>query len=278
MLKTRGFLLTLAYCVWGLVLFVIFTVAYFPFKQMFDAAFAPRGLSLSYEELRFAFPVGITLSQAKLTLPAYSSTFELQSSETTLRPVLTSFLWARPTLAIESKLYRGSAQVFVSRQEARNIGLWFEVVNVDLAKLNQLSGAAGSVSGLVSSRGELVLDQAGTPAGPGHIDLEAKNVVIRLGTGIFSLSFTTLGGALALDPQKLVVQRLDARGPELALTVQGTIHLARNWALSTVDLACRLDPTPLGRERLGVLMRLLPHPPDNRPYVIRGPVLMPSIT
>src|SRR5579875_3168529 len=208
MLKTRGFLLTLAYCVWGLVLFVIFTVAYFPFKQMFDAAFAPRGLSLSYEELRFAFPVGITLSQAKLTLPAYSSTFELQSSETTLRPVLTSFLWARPTLAIESKLYRGSAQVFVSRQEARNIGLWFEVVNVDLAKLNQLSGAAGSVSGLVSSRGELVLDQAGTPAGPGHIDLEAKNVVIRLGTGIFSLSFTTLGGALALDPQKLVGPRL----------------------------------------------------------------------
>ena len=64
----------------------------------------------------------------------------------------------------------------------------------------------------------------------------------------------------------------------MTVSGSGLIHMGPTVASSMMELTLRISPTVAGRVHLGVLFNFLPHPPDNRPYVFHGPLLMPSVS
>jgi type II secretion system protein N len=267
-----------AYSLWGLLLFLIFTIAYFPYADVLAAKLAPMGLRLSYAQAHFAPPLGVRLQNVKISAAQSARGPGLESRELTLSPALTSLLLGQLALAAGGELYGGHAQVFVARTGGASYSVRFEASALDLAKLARLADTGTSLTGKLSARGLLDLSQAGTGSAMGNLEFSGRNVGIRFGTGILSVTFTELAGAFALKPGVLDVRRLNGRGPELALDAHGAVHLAPSLNLSTVNVTCHLAPTPAGRARLGVFLRLLPHPPGATPYLIRGPLMMPSIS
>jgi type II secretion system protein N len=276
--RRSGRLMTIAYALWGLLLFLAFTVAYFPYGEVLATKLAPMGLQLSYQQARFRLPLGVSLRNVKVLAASPARGQALESQKLTLEPVFTSLLTGRPALAVGAELYGGHAQVFVSRAGPTGYEVRFEALALDLAKLARLADVGASLSGKLSASGLFDLNQGGAASAAGRFQFDGKNVAVRFGTGILSITFTELAGAFAVKPGILDVRRLHGRGPELGLDAQGAVRLAPSLALSTVNVTCQLAPTAAGRARLGVFLRLLPHPPGASPYLVRGPLLMPSIS
>jgi len=276
--KRSGRLILIAYLLWGSLLFVTFTVAYFPYGDVLAVRLAPLGLRVSYQQARFKLPLGVSLQNVKV-IPARSLAGQaVESQELTLEPVFTSLLRGRPALALGAELYGGRAQVFVSRVGSNAYNLRFEATALDLTKLARLADIGASFRGRLSASGRFDLSPGAAMNPIGDFQFSGKDVAVRFGTGILALTFTELAGAFALKPGVLDVRRLHGHGPELGLDARGAVRLGPNLALSTINATCELAPTPAGRARLGVFLRLLPRPPSAHPYLIRGPLLMPSIS
>jgi len=73
------------------------------------------------------------------------------------------------------------------------------------------------------------------------------------------------------------IEKLEGRGPDFSINAHGTIQLAPLLLQSIVDLTVTLVPTSSGTRHFGVLLNLLPHPPGSGPYIVRGPLALPSI-
>jgi type II secretion system protein N len=96
--------------------------------------------------------------------------------------------------------------------------------------------------------------------------------------GLPTLKLGDLDGSARLDHGILTVDALDGSGGDFTVSATGTIRLAPALPDSLVDLRVKLDPTPSGRSRLGILLQMLPHPPGGQPYIVRGHIFAPAIT
>jgi hypothetical protein len=75
----------------------------------------------------------------------------------------------------------------------------------------------------------------------------------------------------------LTIDGLRTFGGDVALNADGTVELSPEWTESALDLRLRVTPDARAAERLGVLIRLLPPRPDNRPYLIGGTLGEPVV-
>ncbi len=64
----------------------------------------------------------------------------------------------------------------------------------------------------------------------------------------------------------------------MTVSGSGLIHIGPTLARSMMELTLRITPTMAGRIHLAVLFNFLPHPPDSRPYIFHGPLLMPAVS
>lgn len=268
--------LGLAYAIFAAVLFVVFMIASFPYARALSVALVPIHLRVSYAGQRPAFPIGAVLEDVRLLdtrQPGRPPLF--QSEQLALGPALSTVI-GRPALSVTAQAYGGRAALAL-RKESRLTGFSFDLENINLARYPLPRDARVKVAGIASARGSLEIDPLGVSQA-GSMNLDIRELALSLGRAMPQISFHNLSGKFQVNRGTLRIDRLAGTGPDMTIEITGTVHLMPTAAQTTVDLTASIRPTAAGRTHLGLLLNFLPHPPDNRPYHIRGPLTAPALT
>jgi type II secretion system protein N len=265
-----------AYALAGLVLFLVFIVGTFPYDQALTGVLMPLGFKLSYQDEHPAFPIGAVLEDVNLISLEQPSTPPLISSESLkLTPGLGTLI-GRPGVAIHADLYGGTAWVSV-RRSGDLTQLFFDLSNINMGSYPLPPQAGASLKGIVSGGGNFAIMDHTASSQQGSLTLDGHDVDFALIKGLPSLRFSNLKGSLQLDGPTLRINALEGSGPDMKVSGSGLIHLGPTVASSMMELTLLISPTVAGRAHLGVLFAFLPHPPDKRPYLFHGPLLMPAV-
>jgi type II secretion system protein N len=266
-----------AYALAALVLFVIFVIGTFPYDQALTGVLMPLGFKLSYMEEHPAFPIGAVLEDVKLVSLDQPATSPLLSSDSLkLTPGL-GILIGRPGVGIHADLYDGTARVSV-RRSANVTELFFNLNNINLARYPLPPSTGIGLKGIASADGNFAIADHQPSSQQGSATLDGRDLDFALMKGLPSFRFTSIKGSVQLDNATLRINSFQATGPDMNVSGSGLIHLGRTVASSMMELTLRISPTVAGRARLGILFAFLPHPPDNRPFLFHGPLMMPSVS
>jgi type II secretion system protein N len=272
-LRERG--MVLSYAIVALVLFVIFMIGTFPYQEALTGALMPLGLEIAATSERPAIPLGAVLENVRLiSLDHPSAPPIVQSESLKLTPAL-GMLIGRPAVNIRADMYGGRVWASVSRR-GDITGLALDLSNIDLSRYPTSPSFAATIKGIVS--GTASFENLGPTINSqnGAFTLEGHDLEYGLIKGFPPLRFSHLKTTCRLDQATLRVNALEGTGPDMTVSGSGVIHLGPTLALSMIEMTMRIMPTVAGRARLGMLFAFLPHPPDNRPYVFHGPLLMPQ--
>jgi type II secretion system protein N len=267
-----------AYVVLGLLVFVLFLVASFPYAETVSSLLAPYKLKLVYQEEHLSPPIGAELENVQLLSDAESpGQLLLQSPDVMLTPTLGSLFLGRPGLSLRANLYGGTVGATL-RHRAAFAALDFYLIGVELSQSAPLRQLGTNLSGRLSGTGSAELRGAQILDNRGRIMFDAEAVVIRIVEGSPPLHLGTMSGNLALDRGTLMLQKIEARGGDLEIQGAGEIQLANDLQESTVNLKFLVSPTASGRSHFGFFLNLLPHPPSEGPFYLSGPLISPSLT
>jgi type II secretion system protein N len=267
--------MALVYALAALMFFVIFTVGTFPYDQALTGVLLPLGLKISYQFERPAFPVGAVLQDVMLiSLDRPSAPPLVRSEALKLTPGLGTLI-GRPAIGMRADMYGGRVRAKV-RSQGNNIGLDLSLSDIDLARYPIPSTLGTMLKGIVSGQADFQDLGPAMNAQKGDITLEGHGVEFSVVKGFPSLRFALLKGSCTIDHATLRINALFGKGPDMTISGSGVIHIGPTPAQSIMVMTLRIAPTVAGRARLGVLFAFLPHPPDNRPYIIHGPLLMPQ--
>jgi type II secretion system protein N len=268
----REHTLVVAYGAAGLLLFFIFIIGTFPYDRALTGALAPLGFRLSYDSEHPAFPIGATLENVQLISLDQPATPLVSSELLKLTPGF-GILIGRPTIGIRADLYGGRVWATVQR-DGDLTGLDFRLTDIDLSRYPIQAQLGTTLKGIISGGGYLAVMRQ--MAQQGSVTLEGHDLDFALMRGLPTIRFSTLKGSFQIDHATVRVNTLEGTGPDMTINGSGVIHLGPTLASSMIELTMRISPTIVGRTRLGVLFAFLPHPPDNRPYIFHGPLLMPQ--
>jgi type II secretion system protein N len=267
--------MALLYALAALVLFVVFTIGTFPYDQVLTGALMPLGLELSYDSERPAFPVGAVLENVRLiNLEQPSAPPLVQSESLKLTPGLATLI-GRPALRVSADMYGGRVRVRVRRQDD-SLALNLDLTDIDLSRYPVSRAIGTTLDGIVSGKVDFESLGPGMNSQSGNIALESRNVDFAPVKGLPPLRFAILKTSCRIDHATLRVNAFEGTGPDMTVSGSGIIHLGPTLAQSMMDMTLRIQPTVAGRARLGFVFAFLPHPPDNRPYIFHGPLLMPQ--
>jgi type II secretion system protein N len=273
----RDHVMAIAYAGAGLLLFIVFTIGTFPYDRALTSALVPLGLKVSYNAEHPAFPVGAVLEDVRLvSLDQPGASPLVQSEALKLTPGLGTLI-GRPGVGINADIYGGNARATV-RRAGDSTNLAFSLTDIDLARYPMSPQYGVNLKGVVSGGGNFAIINRALTSQVGDLNLDGHDLDFGLGRGMPAVKFSNVKGSFTVDHATLRINALEASGPDLALSGSGVIHLGPTLAGSIMQLTLRITPTMAGRAKLGVLFAFLPHPPDNRPYILRGPVLTPSIS
>ena len=274
----RGKPLVALYAIAGALLFVIFLVASFPYGDTISALLAPFQLKLVYQAQRMSPPIGAELQNVRLISTANEpGKLLLQSPTLTLAPTIGSLFRGRPGLRIRVKLFDGIIRGALY-QGAGVLDLNFSLKAVNLAKSDPSWTAGALMSGSVSAGGTAELHGPELPLNSAEMTLSGENIGLQVTQGFPLIHFGAVTGVATLDHGTLTISAAEAHGGDAEIKVQGTIQFADDLPDSTIQMQVSLTPTASGREHFGPLLGLLPHPPEQGPYSVRGPLSSPSIS
>lgn len=263
------------YALAALLLFIIFLIGTFPYDEALTGALTPLGLQLSYGSERPAFPVGAVLENVRLLSVEQSSAPPMiQSEALTLSPGLGTLI-GRPVLRISADLYGGRLRASVRRHDDAT-AIDADLTDIDLSRYPVSRTIGTMFKGIVSGKVDFESLGPAMSSQTGNIILESSKVEFAAVKGFPPLRFATLKTNCRLDHGTLRVNTFEGTGPDMAISGSGLIHLGPTLAQSMIEMTMRIQPTVAGRARLGMVFAFLPHPPDNRPYVFHGPLLMPQ--
>ncbi len=270
--------LTAAYVAWGVILFAAFAVGNFPYQTALSSIATPLGYKVAYDNQRLSFPIGAALENVRLIStvdPAAAIVF--QSADMNLAPSLGSMLLGRPGLRIDAEAYDGRVRATIARTW-NGIAVDFDAAGVNLARYRLAPDYGVRLGGTLSGAGTLAMSEQAINDSTGHLGFTGKEITLKLGGSFASITLTDCDATFKLEGGKLKIERLEGKGPEVALHAQGEVVLAPDLADSVINATLQLEPTPSGRAHLAILLGLLPRPPDSHPYRIRGHILSPSIS
>jgi type II secretion system protein N len=262
----------------ALFTFAAFLVANFPYDDMASTMLAPYGLKLNYRAQHIHLPIGVALDGVDLVSIASSpSQLLLQSPNIALRPTLASLLLGRPGLGLDAEVYRGTLHATVE-QKAGVIGVTFDAHALSLDDSQLLSQFGTLLGGTLSAGGSAQIHGPMLADNNGQATLDGHDVTIEITQGFPLIHLGTVKGQILLENGVLSFQDLETHGGDVESKADGTIQLAADPADSTITARVYLTPTPSGRAHFGLLFHMLPHPPSEGPYEVRGPLLSPSIS
>jgi type II secretion system protein N len=270
-----------AYLAVGLIVFVIFLIASFPYDATISSMLAPYHLRLIYDSQRISLPIGVELIDANLISTGMNQSDPLlQSPELTLAPTLSALFMGHPGLRLRARLYDGVVKTTL-RQHAGIVDLNFDLDEINPALCVPLRSLGAIVEGRVSAEGSAHIVSPNLPDNSAQMSLDARQVVITLvnGLGFPPLELGAVTGAVHLSNGTLAIERARATGGDAEIDAAGAIQLGVTPADSIIDLQFTLTPTPAGREHLGFFLNFLPLRQDpTTPYTLSGPLLQPKLS
>ncbi len=278
-IRQRGKWVIAAYGVFGLAVFVIFIAASFPYGDALSSLLAPYRMKLVYRSQHLSPPIGSRLEDVQLLSTAGPTPqLILRSPHLTLAPALESLFIGRPAMNLAAEIYGGTVRATVyQRGSATN--LRFTLAGISLSESAPLRPLGAKLSGSVSGAGAAELISPALPDDTAQITLDARNVVVEIADGAPPIGLGTVTGMLALENGTLTLHLVQANGGDLEVRAEGTIHLEpEDVAESEIEMRLSLAPTPSGRAHFGLFLKLLPHPPEEGPYDVSGPLLSPNIS
>jgi len=274
----RSHLREVGYGSLGLLLFLLFLAANFPYGEALASLLAPLNLSLTYTDHRTRLPIGAELDGVRLTSTlAPGAPPLLDGANVTLAPTLGSLLLVRPGVHLKAELYGGFLSLVLYRI-GDGIGVAIDATGLDLSRYRKLLQMGVNLRGFLSGTADASLPGIDPTRGDGRIHLAVSHCSVRVMRGLPTLQLGNLDGAAHLDHGLLTVDDLRGTGGDLEVSATGTVRLAPDLQDSQVNLRVNLVPTAQGRRRLGPMLELLPHPPGAQPYLIRGRLAAPAIS
>jgi len=277
----RGRKALAAYIAAGLLGFVLFLIASFPYDATISAMLAPYHLRLTYQRQRISLPIGAELLNVSLS-PAGGGPADplLQSPEVTLAPTMSALLLGHPGLRVTARIYDGMVHAAI-RQYRGIADVAFKVDAINPALCTQLQALGAIVDGRISALGTARIISPALPDNRAQISIEGDSVVLTIvnGIGFPPMALGSVTGEVGFDQGTVTLSHIHAAGGDAELDGGGTIQLGAALTDSTVDLQFRLNPTPAGRDHLGFFLNALPHHDDpSAPYNLSGPLLAPSLS
>src|SRR5579875_2945249 len=267
--------MALLYALAAVVLFIIFTIGTFPYDQALTGALTPLGVELSYDSQRPAFPLGAVLENVRLkNLEQPAAPPLIQSESLKVAPGLGTLI-GRPTLRISAAMYDGRVRARVARRDDTT-ALALDLTDIDLSRYPAARTVGTALKGIISGKQDLKSLGPGISAQAGNVTLEGHNLEFAPVKGLPPLRFTTLRTNCRIDHATVRVNALQGTGPDMTVSGSGINLRGPTVAQTMMDITLRIQPTVAGRTRWGMLFAFLPHPPDNRPYIFHGPLLMPQ--
>ncbi len=278
--RARGFWrahrVKIVYTLAGLLLFLAFIVAWFPYPEALSDALAPMGYKISIGSQGYRFPFGTALHDVTITSAATPGPVILTSTRVVVAPSFISFLLFHPGIRVKADLFGGVIDT-TARPNNGGTALNFGFDGVQLETLKLLTGYGLTASGSLSGDGKAWLTQGGINSATGNADLKAADLKIAPPAPFPAVSLGQGEGSFALADGIVKIANLETHGGDIALTANGTINLADSPNDSTIDIEFTMIPTPDAAARLGPLLAGLPHPPGPQPYHLRGTLAAPAI-
>jgi type II secretion system protein N len=274
----RGKWLIAIYGVFGLAVFVTFVAASFPYSDALSSLLAPYQMKLVYQSQRMNMPIGARLEDVRL-LSTIGSAPELilSSPDVTLAPALGSLLLGRPAISVSADLYGGTVSATIY-QRAGATNLSFVLSALSLAQSEPLRQLGTKLDGNVSGIGTAELKSPLLPDNKARISLDSRDVVVEIADGAPPIRLGTVSGILSLEDGVVTMHDVEAHGGDLEVKAEGTLRLDPDIEQSDVEMQLSLVPTPSGREHFGLFLKMLPHPPEEGPYDVSGPLMSPNVT
>lgn len=261
----------------ALILFAAFLIASFPYNETASALLAPYRLKLIYRTQHPHLPFGVRLEDASLIALADGASHPLVNSpDITLTPALTALFLGRMGLKINAELYTGTIAATL-RQDAGLGDLAFNLDALNLAQCAPLQQFGPLFGGSLSAAGSALLRGPAINDNRGAATVTGRDVTLAITRGFPLIHLGTIRGRLLLDSGVVTFQELDSHGGDLEARASGSIRLAPNLADSTIAALIYLTPTPSGQAHFGLFLKMLPHPPAEGPYYLRGSLYSPSL-
>jgi type II secretion system protein N len=271
----RAHKLELGYAAAGVVLFIVFLMATFPYTEALSEALAPMGLTLSSSGEQLSFPFGIKLDQVRLADAARGALVE--SAQVRVTPSLLSLIIGRPGVNVSFQGYGGTV-AFGARRAKDATALTFNVAGLHLERYPALGEMGVHLAGTLSATGYVDLSPTDLESDRGSLTASATGASFRFAPATAPVRLGDVTAALMLERGKLVVQELNTSGGEIGLSARGTVELRPDLSQSTLAVRFNLEANPAARARLGFLLSLLPHPPGPSPYFLHGTIAAPLVS
>lgn len=274
----RGKWLVAIYGVFGLAVFAAFMAASFPYNDAISSLLAPYQMKLVYQSQRMSPPIGARLEDVRLLSTAGPSPqLILRSPDVTLTPAFGSLLVGRPAINLFADIYGGTLDATVY-QHAGATDLSFVLAGLNLSESAPLQPLGAKLGGMVSGVGSAQLSSPSLPDNTAQMTLDGRNVVVGIAEGAPPIRLGSVSGTLTLERGTLTLHDVKARGGDLEVNAEGIIHFAPEVAESDVEMRLSLVPSTSGRRHFGLFLKLLPHPPEEGPYELSGPLISPSLS
>jgi type II secretion system protein N len=283
-----------AYAGFAAILFTAFVTASFPYADSISALLAPMRMKVAFDRQEMHFPFGARLIDVRL-LSLTNNQLLFQSPGVTIAPRLVWLMLGRPGLGIRADIYGGVLDASLYRR-APELMVDFQLRALELPQIiSQLVEAEVrapgefqdpgraerqldiALRGELSGSGSAQFGPADITAGPASFELLGRQVSIAVIDGLPPLDLGVVQGKLLLN-QGVVSVRLRATGSDGNVAARGTIQLAPDAAHTMLRLAVWLTPTTKGRSNFGLLLKMLPHAPDDGPYQVTGVLTSPSVS
>jgi len=266
----------IAYTAIGMLVFFAFLIATFPYTDTLTNVLTPMGLRLSSRDQGMSFPFGIRMDGVMLDSPADGRAV-FQSDTMRITPALLSWLMGSPGVKISADAYGGSFDLR-ARRRGDATELSFSGADLHLEKYPGLRAMGVNLSGIISGGGDVYITQDDIAADHGMIRLTGSDASYRMLPGTPPLKLGNLTAVVKLDNGKLTIEQMESHGGDLTVSGRGVIQLDPSLPDSEVAIQFQLATTPVGRERLGLLLNFLPHPPSSTPYFLHGTLASPGLS
>jgi type II secretion system protein N len=207
------------------------------------------GLHLSIKDVSPSFPFGLKCIQSELSPREGSDKAIFKASSLFVRPEVWSFVQGKFRYHFECLAYDGSLRGSILFME-KNFGAPFttaiEVKDIIVGNNALLQGAIGRylegiLSGTITYKGQnwYLRD------GEGRADLRLTKGRVELLQPILNLEaieFDEILIKLALQNQRVDLNRVELKGREINGTLSGTINLKKDLLKSSLDLSGSIEP------------------------------------
>jgi type II secretion system protein N len=274
----RAHSLELWYAIAGVVLFLVFLFATFPYAPAIKGVLSPLGLRFDSAEQQLALPFGARLDNVSIRSLTPGTPPIFQSHSARLWPALGSLLLLHPGISGSADSYGGSLWFSVHRL-GEGASLSFDASKLDLASLHLLRQIGAALGGELSGDGKIAIDAASPTDNSGAAHLIAKGFLIRIPGPMAALRLGEVDLKVRLDKGILQVEELKSSEGDLAIDGRGSIRLDNeDWHQSALALQFMLTPAATARQRLAFLINFLPHPPNGVPYKLGGTIASPLLS